>query len=622
MTATIRKIILLGIDTILINMAVLITLSIRFSGPIPAAAMQTYLLSAPLFTVVTLLCLFYFKVYNRLWEYASIDEAIAIIKAVSISILLIMAVTALTSLEFLPRSIYIGSWLNLIAFIGGSRLWWRAIRHQSVVNHHKQTGRRVLIVGAGSGGALLAREIHNNPGLKRTVIGFVDDDANKYKMILAGVPVLGYIYKIPNLVRDFKIDEIIIAIPSASGKVIREIVAICKKTPAQVRILPGILSNTSVNLFRNLRQVQMEDLLRRQPVKVDMQQISPYINGKTVMVTGAGGSIGSELCRQLIELKPSRLILVDNSENSLFEIESELLQRGLCVEIDARLVNVVNQDKMDAIFSVCLPQVVFHAAAYKHVPMMEKHPEEAMNNNVNGTRVTALLADRYGVETFVLISTDKAVNPSSIMGASKRIAEMIVKDINRNSKTRFAVVRFGNVLGSRGSVVPTFLKQIEKGGPVTVTHPEMKRYFMTIPEAVLLVIQAGAIAEGGEIFVLDMGEPVKIGDLARDLIQLSGYEPGKDIEIVYTGIRPGEKLYEELFTDREGLGATAHERIFISTKELDEKYIGLSKSINAILARSMRGPQEVVKMVKELVPEFRRVSIVEAAPRPKKEQVG
>jgi FlaA1/EpsC-like NDP-sugar epimerase len=621
MKTNMRRIMLLCIDLVLINLAVLITLSIRFAGQIPPDAMATYFVSAPVFTGVTLICLLAFKVYHRLWEYASVDEAVAIVKAVSLSVLLVVAITSLSSLQLLPRSIYIGSWFNLIAFIGGSRLLWRAIRDYARGNNHKEATRRVLIVGAGSGGALLAREIHNNPGLKRTVVGFVDDDANKYKMILAGVPVLGCINNIPAIVRDFNIDEIIIAIPSAGGEVIRKIVRICKKTPAQIRILPGIFANTSINLFRNLRQVQMEDLLRRQPVKVDMQQISPYINGKTVLVTGAGGSIGSELCRQLIELKPARLILVDNSENSLFEIESELLQRGLCVEIDARLVSVVNHDKMEQIFRICMPQVVFHAAAYKHVPMMEKNPDEAMNNNVNGTYVTALLADRYGVETFILISTDKAVNPSSIMGASKRIAEMIVKDINRNSKTRFAVVRFGNVLGSRGSVVPTFLKQIEKGGPVTVTHPEMKRYFMTISEAVLLVIQAGAMAQGGEIFVLDMGEPVKIDDLARDLIQLSGYEPDKDIEIVYTGIRPGEKLYEELFTDRESLAATAHERVFVSTKPIDEKYIDISKTINAILARSMRGPQEVVKMVKELVPEYRRVKIAEVASIARQEQV-
>jgi FlaA1/EpsC-like NDP-sugar epimerase len=482
--------------------------------------------------------------------------------------------------------------------------------------------RQVLIVGAGSGGALLAREIHNNPSLRRTVAGFVDDDVNKHKMILAGAPVLGYTYKVPGLVKELSIDEIIIAIPSAEGKVIREIVQICKKTSAQVRILPGILRNTSINLFRNLRQVQMEDLLRREPVRVDMQQISPYIFGKTVLVTGAGGSIGSELCRQIIELKPARLILVDNSENGLFEIESELQQRELCVEIDAQLASVVSQERMEQIFSRFRPQVVFHAAAYKHVPMMEKHPADAIINNVSGTRVTAELSDRYGAEIFILISTDKAVNPTSVMGASKRIAEMVVKDINRNSKTRFAVVRFGNVLGSRGSVVPTFMKQIERGGPVTVTDPAMKRYFMTIPEAVLLVIQAGSMAEGGEIFVLDMGEPVLIDDLARDLIQLSGFEPDKDIQIVYTGIRPGEKLYEELFTDREGLAATAHERIFISKKELDEKYIDLSKTISAMLARSIRGPQEVVKMVKELVPEFRRDNIPETTLQPEKERVG
>ncbi|MGI6435560.1 MAG: polysaccharide biosynthesis protein [Syntrophomonadaceae bacterium] len=623
MKIVLRKTVLMMVDAFLINLAVLLTLLIRFAGHIPPDEIQAYFISAPLFTIVTLATLYFFKIYNRLWEYASLDEVGSIVKASSVSILIVLAITHMISLDFLPRSIYIGSWLNLIAIIGGSRIFWRMIRERAFeAKNNKEATRRVLIVGAGSGGALLAREIQNNPGLKRTVVGFVDDDANKYKMILAGIPVLGYIYRVPGLVQELNIDEIIIAIPSAEGRIIREIYQICKKTPAQVRILPGILSNVSANLFRKLRQVQMEDLLRRQPVKVDMEHIAQYIQAKTVLVTGAGGSIGSELCRQILELKPSRLILLDNSENGLFEIENELLEKGLCVELFAELADVRNRDKLESIFIKHKPRVVFHAAAYKHVPMMEKHPEEAMSNNVNGTRIVAELADKYETETFIMISTDKAVNPTSIMGASKRIAELVVKDINRNSKTRFAVVRFGNVLGSRGSVVPIFMKQIESGGPITVTHPEMKRYFMTIPEAVLLVIQAGSMARGGEIFVLDMGEPIKIDDLARELIQLSGLKPDKDIDIVYTGIRPGEKLYEELFTDREGLTATPHERIFISTKPIDDKYIDISKSINAMLTRSANGYTEILKMVRELVPEYQRGNVAEMPSKPKKEQVG
>lgn len=617
-----RKTALVIIDAVLINLAVVLTLLIRFAGKIPPEYIHDYFISAPIFTVVTLLTLCFFKIYNRLWEYASLNEVGAIVKASSVSILIVVAITHMTTLDFLPRSIYIGSWLNLIALIGGSRIVWRMIRERVFEAHNnKEATRRVLIVGAGSGGALLAREIQNNPGLKRTVVGFVDDDANKYKMILAGIPVLGYIYRVPGLVQELSIDEIIIAIPSAEGMIIRDIYQICKRTPAQVRILPGILSNTSANLFRKLRQVQMEDLLRRQPVNVDMEHIAQYIRAKTVLVTGAGGSIGSELCRQILELKPARLIMLDNSENGLFEIENELLEKGLCVELFAELADVRNREKLETIFTKHQPQVVFHAAAYKHVPMMERHPEEAMSNNVNGTRIVAELADKYQAETFIMISTDKAVNPSSIMGASKRIAELVVKDINRNSKTRFAVVRFGNVLGSRGSVVPIFMRQIERGGPVTVTHPDMKRYFMTIPEAVLLVIQAGSMAEGGEIFVLDMGEPIKIDDLARELIQLSGLQADKDIEIVYTGVRPGEKLYEELFTDRESLSATSHERIFISAKPIDDKYIDISKSIKAILARSANGYTEILKMVRELVPEYRQGNMAQAAPATKKERV-
>ncbi len=606
MNLSFRRLALVAIDVILINLAVIFTLMIRFAGNIPAAAIQTYFISAPVFTIITLSTLWYFKIYQRLWEYASGNEVGAIIKASTASILIILAITYLDVLQSLPRSIYIGSWINLIALIGGSRLLWRVIRPvlNNNNNHNYADTRRVLIVGAGSGGALLAREIQNNPGLKRIVAGFVDDDSKKLGMILAGKPVLGAVNAVPALVRELHIDEIIIAIPSASGEIIHKIHQTCQKTTAQVRILPAILGETSTNLYSKLRQVQMEDLLRRQPVKVDIEPIAEYIQGKDVLVTGAGGSIGSELCRQLAELKPSRLILLDNSENGLFEIESELLERNSCAELVTELADVRNRDKLKHIFARHQPQVIFHAAAYKHVPMMEKHPEEALSNNVRGTRIVAELADRFKAQTFILISTDKAVNPSSIMGASKRIAELIVKDIARNSKTNFAVVRFGNVLGSRGSVIPTFLKQIEKGGPVTVTHPDMVRYFMTIPEAVQLVIQAGAMAKGGEIFVLDMGDPVKIDDLARDLIKLSGYQPDKDIEIVYSGIRPGEKLFEELFTDKEGLLSSKHERIYISNKDLDANYLDISKSVKLLISKPVRERNEVLRIILDIVPEY------------------
>jgi FlaA1/EpsC-like NDP-sugar epimerase len=400
-------------------------------------------------------------------------------------------------------------------------------------------------------------------------------------------------------------NEMIVAMPSVPGNVVREIMELAQKTPARIRILPGIYQSTNRSIFSHIRDIQMEDLLRREPVRTDLKEISEYISGHTVMVTGAGGSIGSELCRQILDLSPAKLVLVECCENNLFEIENELANRNRPIEIHPELIDVRHIAALEKVFLKHHPQVVFHAAAYKHVPMMERHPEEAFYNNVLGTRNMAVLSDRYGVETFIFISTDKAVNPTSVMGASKRLAEMIIRDVNHHSKTNFAAVRFGNVLGSRGSVIPTFIKQIEQGGPVTVTHPEMKRYFMTIPEAVQLVIQAGAMAKGGEIFVLDMGKPVKIVDLAKDLIRLAGYEPGVDIEIKYTGIRPGEKLYEELFTNKEQMVSTKHERIFISNDELEEKYNNIEKTILTFAQVGRTNNKDVVEMIKKLVPEYR-----------------
>jgi FlaA1/EpsC-like NDP-sugar epimerase len=473
------------------------------------------------------------------------------------------------------------------------------------MNRHRDTNcRNVLIVGAGDAGAMLVRELQNNPTLGLKAVAMVDDDPSKHKAILFGVPVLGPRKRIPYLVKDLEISEIIIAMPSVTGETVREIVDVCRQTPARVRILPGVYASACQNLAKNLRDVQMEDLLRREPVDTNIEEIAGYIKGKSVLVTGAGGSIGSELCRQLYNLLPSNLIMVDNCENNLFDIEQELSCYPDTVPIQPQLVDIRERDKLDRTFKRYKPQVVFHAAAYKHVPMMERHPDEAISNNVIGTRNIAEISDRYGVETFIMVSTDKAVNPTSVMGASKRLAELVVRNISRTSKTRFAAVRFGNVLGSRGSVVPTFIKQIEAGGPVTVTHPDMQRYFMTIPEAVQLIIQAGALTKGGEIFVLDMGEMVKIDDLARDLIRLAGYEPDKDIKVVYTGIRPGEKLYEELFTDRENMAATKYERIFISKKEMDDAYLNINKTVMTFAKSGLHNRADVLELIMNLLPEY------------------
>jgi FlaA1/EpsC-like NDP-sugar epimerase len=604
MTFRTRNLSLLIIDAVLVNLAIYSALLLRFDAHIPQNYINAYLGLAPLITIIALLYLYGFKLYARLWEYASINELLAIFSAISFTMITVVTLILTFSLPGLPRSIYLLSWLLMNVYIGVSRISWRIMRTYYLNGKPHQT-RRALIVGAGDAGAILAREIRSNTQVNLKVIGFIDDDPSKQRMMLGGIPVLGNRKKIPGIVSSMEVDEIIIAMPSVPGNVVREIMELAQKTPARIRILPGIYQSTNRSIFSHIRDIQMEDLLRREPVRTDLKEISEYISGHTVMVTGAGGSIGSELCRQILDLSPAKLVLVECCENNLFEIENELANRNRPIEIHPELIDVRHIAALEKVFLKHHPQVVFHAAAYKHVPMMERHPEEAFYNNVLGTRNMAVLSDRYGVETFIFISTDKAVNPTSVMGASKRIAELVIRDVNQYSKTCFAAVRFGNVLGSRGSVIPTFIKQIEQGGPVTVTHPDMKRYFMTISEAVQLVIQAGAMAKGGEIFVLDMGEPVKIADLARDLITLSGYEPGKDIEIVYTGIRPGEKLYEELFTNKEQMVSTKHERIFISSNELEERYNNIEKTILTFARIGLTSNKDVVEMISKLVPEYR-----------------
>jgi len=600
---TIRYITLIFVDAVLINLSVYLTLLLRFDASIPAEYIRHLVLLGPLVTVVTITFMFGLKLYDRIWEYASLNEMIAILRAVTYSMAVILLFIYLFKIPGLPRSVYIGSWMMMNAFIGGSRISWRLLRATLNSRDH-QPKKNVLIIGAGDAGALLVREIHSNPHLHLNPVGIIDDDRSKRKLLLSGVPVLGDRARIPMLVKDLQAEEIIIAMPSASGATIREIMDIARNTGVRVKILPSIYSGLKSSALSQLREVNMEDLLRREPVETNLNEISGYISGQTVLVTGAGGSIGSELCRQICSAAPSRLLMVDNCENNLFDIEQELLQIDSQTEIIPLLLDIKNRARLERAFQKYHPQVVFHAAAYKHVPMMERHPIEAFNNNVIGTKNTAELADAYGVQTFILVSTDKAVNPTSVMGATKRLAELTIKDINRSSKTRYAAVRFGNVLGSRGSVVPTFIRQIEKGGPVTVTHPDMVRFFMTIPEAVQLIIQAGAMARGSEIFVLDMGEPVKISDLASDLIRLAGREPGRDIRIEYTGIRPGEKMYEELFTDREDMAATQHQRIFISQKEIDEKYINVGKTLQNFAKSGMHSKEEIIQLIATLLPEY------------------
>lgn len=494
-------------------------------------------------------------------------------------------------------------WLTTIFLVGGARFTQRLRQENSKHSSGPEQPKRILIIGAGDAGVLALRELKNREFQEGYPIGFIDDSRRKISLQLQGFPVLGSREEIPEVVRKYKVDEIIIAIPSASGETIRELVEICKGTKATLKILPGVYDIIGGKLnVSAIRNVQVEDLLGRDPVSVDLEEVAGYLKGQVILVTGAGGSIGSELCRQILRFGPEKLILAGRGENSIFEIEQELKK----YPVSAEILDIKDAEKVRRIFQKYKPAVVFHAAAHKHVPLMENNPEEALRNNIYGTHNLAQAAAETGVKTFVLISTDKAVNPTSIMGASKRIAEMVIQDYDKRSETKFVAVRFGNVLGSRGSVIPTFKKQILAGGPVTVTDERMTRYFMTIPEAGQLVIQAGAMASGGEIFILDMGKPVKIIDLARDLIKLSGLEVDKDIKIVTTGTRPGEKLFEELLTDEEGTTATKNKRIFvarpnnISSGQINEVVTEISERGNLLQK------EETEALIRNLVPDFRK----------------
>jgi len=609
MNYRLRIIVLMLFDALLVNLALYLSLYLRFDGDIPGTFYQSYLVLRPWFTITCLAFLYLFRIYHRMWQYASIGELYGTIKAVSGSVLIVLILIYTGLLPILPRSVYIFTWLLMIVSIGGARLGWRILR-QIIMREAVKSAKTALIVGAGDAGAMVARELKNNSSMGLNPIGFVDDSATKQKLIMYGIPVLGTRVQIPELVTEYGIEDIIIAMPSAGGKTLRETMKICQQTQARLRIFSG--SEDMLGDGRKIRNIELEDLLRREPVKLDLDEIASYLANKVVLISGAGGSIGSELCRQVCRTGPQKLILLDCSENNLFDIENELKDDFKELDLVTELTDIKDRVKLQQVYANHHPQVVFHAAAYKHVPMMEKHPGEAIKNNILGSKNMAELADKYEVDTFVMISTDKAVNPTNVMGASKRITEMLIQELNAKSKTKFAAVRFGNVLGSRGSVIPTFKKQIEKGGPVTVTHPDMTRYFMTIPEAVQLVIQAGAMATGGEIFVLDMGEPVKIIDLASDLIRLYNYEPNRDIDIKFTGIRPGEKLYEELFTAREQMAATRHERIFITRRTEDYIYEGIGDKVDKYFARNVfLNRNDAIELIAQILPEYRNCSKME-----------
>ena len=554
---------LLIVDVITIIGVALISLLIRFDGYITSHYLHQMIDALPIMVISYIVMLLSMHLYTRIWRYAGMREMVAVLIATTLGAGLFYTGMYVFD-KSLPRSIYLISWILSTGVIGIGRMVLHYIAMQYGGKQSTDADMvNTLIIGAGDAGATIAREIERYHKRSRKVIGFIDDDESKFNRLMGGVRILGNRHDIPSIVKENKVKEIIIAMPSVTRNEIRNIMEICSPLKCKVNTLPGMyqLLDDEV-LVSHLHPVSIEDLLERDEVRLDMDIVEHYIRDKVVLVTGAGGSIGSEICRQIMRVGPKQLLLLGHGENSIYLINQELKNIYKDGPIIPNIADIRDKQQLDQIFTQYNPQVVFHAAAHKHVPLMEIQPMAAVLNNIYGTRNVADVAGRHGVERFVMISTDKAVNPTSVMGATKRVAEKVIISMNDTYDTKYITVRFGNVLGSRGSVIPLFKKQIEAGGPVTVTDPEMTRYFMTIPEASQLVLQAGAMGKGGEVFLLDMGEPVKIIDLARNMIRLSGLEPDKDIHIKITGLRPGEKKYEELLTSEEGTNRTNHTKIF------------------------------------------------------------
>ena len=554
-------------------------------------------------TLLTLIVFTLFRLYNSLWRYASLSEVINIALACGISTV-IHFLTVFGTYRRLPRSYFFIYFMLLFFMTLTVRFSYRIIRFLYNENVHGVGMRNTMVIGGGEAGNMVINELKMSKKLDSNICCVIDDNKSKQNTFINGIKVIGGRDKILDAASHYEINEIIVAMPSASKKEVKEILEICQQTGADLKILPGVYQFVNGEAaVEKLRPVQIEDLLGREPVKTDLDSITGYVKDKVVLVTGGGGSIGSELCRQIAANQPKMLIIFDIYENNAYDIQQELRRHYPYLHLEVLIGSVRNTSRVDRVFATYHPDIVYHAAAHKHVPLMEDSPNEAIKNNVFGTYKTARAADKYGVKKFVLISTDKAVNPTNIMGASKRLCEMIIQTFSRYSKTEFVAVRFGNVLGSNGSVIPLFKKQIERGGPVTVTHPDIVRYFMTIPEAVSLVMQAGALAHGGEIFVLDMGEPVKILDLAKNLILLSGHKPDEDIHIIFTGLRPGEKLYEEMLMDEEGMQDTANNLIHIGKPiELDEEKF--MQQLEELKEYVVTEPEDIRECVKKIVPTY------------------
>ncbi len=594
-----RKLILIGLDAIAVSVAFILAILIQFPHDSALTLIHTQRAWIAGLVAVRLAVFFGMGLYDLIWKYASVQEVGRVVKAVLLGTLIVMAAQELIGIHPYSGRVLIIDWLITVMSVGGIRISLRLYRDYLIDLGARQKSAdktRVLIIGAGDGGEMMVREMKRNSKSSYSVVGFIDDRVGKVGKSIHQVPILGTTSELAEIVGHHHIKEAIIAIPSASGNVIRRIIAQCDAVGIAYKITPSLsdILNGQVSL-NQLRNVNIEDLLGRAVIDTDISSISNYLGGARVLITGAGGSIGSEISRQIAAFSPKTITLVDHAETALYEIDMEILNSSSSkTTLTSLVANVNDQIRMAGIFDALRPTVVFHAAAYKHVPLMEFNPEEVILNNVGGTRTLLQLSGEYQVQEFVLISTDKAVRPTNAMGATKRLCEILLQIASETyPATKFAAVRFGNVLGSQGSVVPLFKRQIEAGGPVTVTHPEITRYFMTIPEAVRLVIQAGALANGGEVFILDMGEPVKVLNLARDLIQLSGKEG--EIEIQFSGLRPGEKLYEELFFDASQLVDTPHKKIFVTKPnpvDLDQ----FAAAIDELIAACHRVPSDQLKV--------------------------
>ena len=600
-----RKIFLVILDIIVINLCYYLGFLLKFDWQIPARYWEMYMKWIIPIVLTKIVVFALLGLYRVMWRYADFKELFRIFMAIVVANVLTAGFLISMSVGF-PRSVMALVFVIDVFFVTGTRYLSKA-RKNLVFSIPVDRLKRVLIIGAGDAGVLVLNELKKHKELGYKVVAFIDDDKNKMGTEILGIPVVGGKEKIISAISNYRIDEVILAMPSANREIQKDISDICSKLSMKIKIIPGmyeLIDDQKLNI-RDLRDVEIGDLLGRDEVKLDQEVLNDFLKNKTVLVTGGGGSIGSELCRQIAKFNPKKLIILDIYENNAYEIQMELVRHYKDLDLVVEIESIRDAERMDIIFGKYKPDVVFHAAAHKHVPLMENSSTSAIKNNVFGTLNVLRACDKHGVSRFVLISTDKAVNPTSVMGTTKRICEMLVQTFNEKSKTEFVAVRFGNVLGSNGSVIPLFINQIKEGGPVTVTHEDIIRYFMTIPEACQLVLQAGAIAKGGEIFILDMGEPVKILDLAKNLIRLSGYEPYKDIDIKITGLRPGEKLYEEILLNMENSVATDYEKIFIE-KPIVHNVESLKDGLERLdKVKNTLDKKEITDILKDMVPTFK-----------------